>query len=273
MIAFAYISYILSELLSLSGIFAVFICAVLMAHYHWYSISPLSRTALFLSSRFFFKMFPSIIILLCSGISYFAETGSFLALGLTLFTRPHALEWQNWSPTYLIASLVCFFFSSSSFLFLSLIHFTLQLCCLIARAVAVIPISLFLNIFRKSKINMKQIFMQWWSGNFLLLLSFPLLCCLVIVIEKLISGLRGAVAIILALGLGNGHDLFVNSVYFIVLFTNLVMGLTTKPIIKWLGIPTGEKGISLNTRPIEEVLLAFLGISFLIFQKTTVSST
>jgi sodium/hydrogen exchanger 8 len=55
-----------------------------------------------------------------------------------------------------------------------------------------------MNIWRKDKIPYKHMFVQWWAG------------------------LRGAVAIILALTQGN--PMFTNAVYVIVLFTNLIMG-------------------------------------------------
>lgn len=64
------------------------------------------------------------------------------------------------------------------------------------------------------------------------------------------AGLRGAVAIILALS--TKTPVFVNAVYFIVLFTNLIMGSLTKPLIRKLEIETGGAGESLNMRKIED---------------------
>ena len=65
----AYLSYVLSDLAGLSGIVSLFFSGVLMSHYHLYSISTASATAL---------------IHLLSTLAFLAENFIFLYLGVSV---------------------------------------------------------------------------------------------------------------------------------------------------------------------------------------------
>ena len=67
---FAYMSYVVSELLELSGIIALLTCGLIMAHYTWFNLSRQGRH----SSSVVFQF-----------ISYLAEGFIFAYLGLTFF--------------------------------------------------------------------------------------------------------------------------------------------------------------------------------------------
>ncbi|KAH3758972.1 sodium/hydrogen exchanger 3 protein [Pelomyxa schiedti] len=184
----AYISYLLADVIHLSGILALFVVAILSSHYHWYSIARTSRITLFY---------------VAGAVSFVAETAVFLSLGLSLFETDDPFNSEEWDFLYILASL---------------------LLCFISRAANVIPLSLLLNLFRKQKIPLKHIVVLWFAG------------------------LRGAIALILALSLTTPHArLITNTTYVIVLFTNLGIGIATKPLLLILKIEAGGD-VAFNVR-------------------------
>lgn len=90
--------------------------------------------------------------------------------------------------------------------------------CLIGRAANIFPLSILLNYFREHKITKKMQFVMWFSG------------------------LRGAIAFALALNLDLPEEtrhVIVTSTLILVLFTTLVLGGSTMPLMKFLN---GDKG-------------------------------
>eukprot|EP00727_Mastigamoeba_balamuthi_P000412 m51a1_g10368 putative sodium hydrogen exchanger 3 (575) ;mRNA; f:89838-92697 len=177
MLLFAYFSYSLAEWLDMSGVLSLLVCAIVMSHYCWYTISSKTRVAFFTASM---------------TLDYFAQNTVFFVLGFTLFFRPDPYNKQFWS-----INLMCF----SVFLLLAV------------RAVSVFPLSLVANLFRTNKLTLKHQVVLW-------------LC-----------NLRGVVAMLLAVGLTTPHrQLFVNATYVCIFFTNIVVGVATKPIVEALGV-------------------------------------
>ncbi|KAG1327299.1 Sodium/hydrogen exchanger 4 [Cocos nucifera] len=78
MVLMAYLSYILAELLQLSGILTVFFCGIVMSHYAWHNVSDNSRT----TTRHIFAT-----------LSFMAETFIFLYVGMD------ALDIEKWKTT------------------------------------------------------------------------------------------------------------------------------------------------------------------------------
>jgi|EP01049_Picozoa_sp_SAG25_P011957 NhaP-type Na+/H+ or K+/H+ antiporter len=68
---FAYSSYLVAEVLSMSGIMSVFFCGVVMAHYNWYNLSASARL---ITSQAF------------QSISYAAEMFVFCYMGFSVWT-------------------------------------------------------------------------------------------------------------------------------------------------------------------------------------------
>eukprot|EP01105_Mastigella_eilhardi_P024954 TRINITY_DN6631_c0_g1_i2.p1 TRINITY_DN6631_c0_g1~~TRINITY_DN6631_c0_g1_i2.p1 ORF type:complete len:421 (+),score=77.03 TRINITY_DN6631_c0_g1_i2:415-1677(+) len=176
----AYISYLVAEVATLSGIISLFVCSVMMSHYHWYSIGQTSRTTAYHTS---------------GAIAFVAETAVFVSMGLTLFETDDPFTKDLWNPVFVTSSFGMIF---------------------ISRALNVFPLSLVLNFARKVRIPFKHQIVMWFAG------------------------LRGAIAIILALNLSTSHaTLITNTTYAIVLFTNLAIGIATKPLLHCLKIESG----------------------------------
>ena len=53
----AYLSWVVAEYFEISGVISLFVCAMVMNHYCWYSISEASRRSLFQLARFVFSYF------------------------------------------------------------------------------------------------------------------------------------------------------------------------------------------------------------------------
>ncbi|XP_021898836.1 sodium/hydrogen exchanger 2-like isoform X3 [Carica papaya] len=126
MMLMAYLSYMLAELLSLSGILTIFFCGIVMSHYTWHNITESSR----ITTKHAFAT-----------ISFIAETFIFLYVGMD------ALDIDKWrdssaSPGTSIAV-------SSTFFAL----------VLIGRAAFIFPLANILNYVRRSK-NTKIEFRQ-----------------------------------------------------------------------------------------------------------------
>ncbi|KAM7511810.1 hypothetical protein LguiB_010685 [Lonicera macranthoides] len=78
MMLMAYLSYMVAELLSLSGILTVFFCGIVMSHYTWHNVTESSR----ITTRHAFAT-----------ISFIAETFIFLYVGMD------ALDIDKWKET------------------------------------------------------------------------------------------------------------------------------------------------------------------------------
>ncbi|PAN43587.1 hypothetical protein PAHAL_8G248200 [Panicum hallii] len=136
MMLMAYLSYMLAELLDLSGILTVFFCGIVMSHYTWHNVTESSRV----TTKHVFAT-----------LSFIAETFLFLYVGMD------ALDIEKWkivSQTYSPVKSVAL---SSTILAL----------VLVARAAFVFPLSLLSNWTKKTpegKISFKQQVIVWWAG-------------------------------------------------------------------------------------------------------------
>lgn len=187
MMLMAYLSYMLAELLSLSGILTIFFCGIVMSHYTWHNITESSR----ITTKHAFAT-----------ISFIAETFIFLYVGMD------ALDIDKWrdssaSPGTSIAV-------SSTFFAL----------VLIGRAAFIFPLANILNYVRRSKntkIEFRQQCIMWWAGL-----------------------MRGSITIALSYNqFSNTHSsstedaaLMITSTIIVVLFSTVVFGSITKPLIE-----------------------------------------
>ncbi|MED6205446.1 Sodium/hydrogen exchanger 4 [Stylosanthes scabra] len=203
MMLMAYLSYMLAELLELSGILTVFFCGILMSHYAWHNVTEISR----ITTRHVFAT-----------ISFIAETFIFLYVGMD------ALDIEKWRMTKL---------SSGSLIG---IYSCLILLILVGRAAFVFPLSAFANYMsrraeRASSITFKHQIIIWWAGL-----------------------MRGAVSIALAFkqftfsGVTSDpvNATMITNTIIVVLFTTLVFGFLTKPLIRYM-LPHNNNGRRRNT--------------------------
>uniref|UniRef100_A0A453HWT8 Cation/H+ exchanger transmembrane domain-containing protein n=1 Tax=Aegilops tauschii subsp. strangulata TaxID=200361 RepID=A0A453HWT8_AEGTS len=191
MMLMAYLSYMLAELLDLSGILTVFFCGIVMSHYTWHNVTESSRV----TTKHAFAT-----------LSFISETFLFLYVGMD------ALDIEKWkivSETY----------SPMKSIALSSIILALVL---VARAAFVFPLSYLSNLTKETpgeKISIRQQVIIWWAGL-----------------------MRGAVSIALAYNkfAKSGHTqlpsnaIMITSTIIIVLFSTIVFGLLTKPLIRLL---------------------------------------
>ncbi|CAL9039121.1 sodium/hydrogen exchanger 1-like [Musa acuminata AAA Group] len=198
MILMAYLSYMLAELLNLSGILTVFFCGIVMSHYTWHNVTESSRV----TTKHAFAT-----------LSFIAETFLFLYVGMD------ALDIEKWR-----------FVSDSPGKSLRVSSILLGL-VLVGRAAFVFPLSFLSNLTKKStdeKIIFKQQVTIWWAGL-----------------------MRGAVSIALAYNqfTRSGHTqlrgnaFLITSTITVVLFSTVVFGLMTKPLIRFL-LPHSAKHLS-----------------------------
>ncbi|XP_050223800.1 sodium/hydrogen exchanger 2 [Mercurialis annua] len=189
MMLMAYLSYMLAELLDLSGILTVFFCGIVMSHYTWHNVTESSRVT---SKHTFATM------------SFVAEIFIFLYVGMD------AMDIEKWrfvsdSPGTSVA-----------------VSSTLMALVMVGRAAFVFPLSFISNLTKKSpvdRIGLKQQVVIWWAGL-----------------------MRGAVSIALAynkftsLGHTNLREnaIMITSTITVVLFSTVVFGLMTKPLIRFL---------------------------------------
>lgn len=134
MILMAYFSYMLAELVYLSGILTVFFCGIVMSHYTWHNVTESSK----ITTRHTFAT-----------LSFIAETFIFLYVGMD------ALDIDKWSRTDV---------SNATSVGLSA---TLLLVVLLGRAAFVFPLSAFSNLVRRApgtKISARQQVIIWWAG-------------------------------------------------------------------------------------------------------------
>ncbi|XP_021757980.1 sodium/hydrogen exchanger 4-like [Chenopodium quinoa] len=190
----AYLSYTLAELAELSGILTVFFCGIVMSHYAWYNITENSR----ITTRHIFAT-----------MSFIAETFIFLYVGMDVF------DMEKWKMTKL------------SIWTLLGIYGTIIFLILLARAAFVFPLSALSNRMnrekeisgRRSSITFKKQVIIWWAGL-----------------------MRGAVSIALAfkqftysgVTMDTVNATMVTTTVIVVLFTTLVFGFLTKPLIFYL---------------------------------------
>ncbi|KAE8009603.1 hypothetical protein FH972_006031 [Carpinus fangiana] len=189
MMLMAYLSYMMAELFSLSGILTVFFCGIVMSHYTWHNVTESSRV----TTRHAFAT-----------LSFVSEIFIFLYVGMD------ALDIEKWTVVSK---------SPGTSVGVSAILLTLVL---IGRAAFVFPLSFISNLTKKSqndKIAFKQQVTIWWAGL-----------------------MRGAVSVALAYNqfTMSGHTqqranaIMITSTITVVLFTTVVGGLLTKPLVRLL---------------------------------------
>ncbi|KAL3538008.1 hypothetical protein ACH5RR_001374 [Cinchona calisaya] len=182
MILMAYLSYMVAELLSLSGILTIFFCGIVMSHYTWHNVTESSRV----TTKHAFAT-----------LSFIAETFIFLYVGMD------ALDIEKWKQSHA---------SAGTSIVVSLTLFALVL---VGRAAFVYPISTILNYTRRGsdKIEIKKQFIIWWAGL-----------------------IRGAVTIALSYNQfstsSNVHCLMITCIIIVVLFSTVVFGSVTNPLIQ-----------------------------------------
>ncbi|KAJ8753406.1 hypothetical protein K2173_019805 [Erythroxylum novogranatense] len=134
MMLMAYLSYMLAELLSLSGILTVFFCGIVMSHYTWHNITESSR----ITTKHAFAT-----------MSFIAENFIFIYVGMD------ALDIDKWKES-----------NSGAGTSLA-VSSTLFVLVLVGRAAFVFPITNILNYLRKresTRIQIKEQFIMWWAG-------------------------------------------------------------------------------------------------------------
>ncbi|KZV33290.1 Sodium/hydrogen exchanger [Dorcoceras hygrometricum] len=194
MMLMAYLSYMLAELISLSGILTVFFCGIVMSHYTWHNVTENSRV----TTKHTFAT-----------LSFLAEVFIFLYVGMD------ALDIEKWNVV-----------SNSPKTSIS-VSATLLGLTLVGRAGFVFPLSFLSNLTKKSpyeKIGFKQQITIWWAGL-----------------------MRGAVSMALAYNQFTreghtqirGNAILITSTITVVLFSTVVFGLMTKPLITFL-MPTSK---------------------------------
>nr|KYP74394.1 Sodium/hydrogen exchanger 2 [Cajanus cajan] len=185
MMLMAYLSYIIAELLSLSGILTIFFCGIVMSHYTWHNVTGSSRT----TTRHSFAT-----------ISFICETFIFISVGMD------ALDIDQWKKSKASAG------TSVA------VSSTLFALVLIGRAAFVFPIANITNCIKRresSKIEFRSQFIIWWAGL-----------------------MRGAVTIALSYNQATRRSstqdssLMITSTIIVVLFSTVVFGSITKPLIE-----------------------------------------
>ncbi|KAK6915546.1 Cation/H+ exchanger [Dillenia turbinata] len=214
MLIMAYLSYMLAELLSLSGILTVFLCGIVMSHYTWHNVTESSR----ITTKHAFAT-----------ISFIAETFIFLYVGMD------ALDMDKWKSSK--ASVGTSLAVSASMLFL----------VLLGRAAFVYPLANLANCFKKrdrEKTEFKQQFILWWAGL-----------------------MRGAVTIALCYNQFASSEstssldcLLITCTIIVVLFSTVVFGSITKPLIEALLLRHAKPAVSDATdfASLEDLRILFL---------------
>ncbi|WOG99663.1 hypothetical protein DCAR_0519017 [Daucus carota subsp. sativus] len=214
MMLMAYLSYMLAELLDLSGILTVFFSGVIMSHYAWHNVTESSR----ITTRHVFAT-----------ISFIAETFIFLYVGMD------ALDMEKWKM-----SVLSFWTSIGTY---SILIFLI----LVGRAVFVFPLSMLSNFMNRraqstASITVRHQTVIWWAGL-----------------------MRGAVSIALAfkqfthagVTLDPINATMVTTTIIVVLFSTIVFGLLTKPLITCL-LPHSDSNSSEPRSPRENMRLPLL---------------
>ncbi|KAL8159549.1 hypothetical protein V2J09_001086 [Rumex salicifolius] len=189
MMLMAYLSYMIAELINLSGILTVFFCGVVMSHYTWHNITESSRV----TTKHAFAM-----------MSFIAETFIFLYVGMD------ALDIDKWKDSDASAG------TSIA------VSATMLALVLIGRAAFIFPLANIANCTKRretEKIPLRKQFIIWWAGL-----------------------MRGAVTVALSYNQFSDSDesalkmscLMITSTIIVVLFSTVVFGSITKPLIEAL---------------------------------------
>ncbi|XP_057541198.1 sodium/hydrogen exchanger 2-like [Amaranthus tricolor] len=215
MMLMAYLSYMIAEIMSLSGILTVFFCGVVMSHYTWHNVTESSR----ITAKHAFAT-----------MSFISETFIFLYVGMDTLDIDKWKESSSSAGTYLAVS--------SSMLAL----------VLIGRAAFVFPLANILNYTRKNseqKIDLSRQFIIWWAGL-----------------------MRGAVTVALSYNafssgsgvpVSNERALMISCTLIVVLFSTLLFGTVTKPLIKAvLGAPAHALSDATDIPSLEYLDIPFL---------------
>ncbi|KAK1319600.1 Sodium/hydrogen exchanger 2 [Acorus calamus] len=134
MMLMAYLSYMVAELFSLSGILTVFFCGILMSHYTWHNVTENSRQ----TTRHSFAT-----------ISFIAETFIFLYVGMD------ALDIDTWKA------------SDKSVGEMIVASGILLILVLVGRAAFVFSLTNIVNFFKNritTRISLRQQVVIWWAG-------------------------------------------------------------------------------------------------------------
>ncbi|KAL9684878.1 hypothetical protein QQ045_022320 [Rhodiola kirilowii] len=194
MFIMAYLSYMLAELISLSGILTVFFCGIVMSHYTWHNVTESSR----ITTKHAFAT-----------MSFISETFIFLYVGMD------ALDIDKWRSSQA---------SAGTSIALSS---TLVGLLMIGRAAFVFPLANIANCCKRnsSRICFKEQFIVWWAGL-----------------------MRGAVTIALSYSQfasssseSSTDALMITSSIIVVLFSTMVFGSITKPLIEAMLLRNSNK--------------------------------
>ncbi|XP_038876734.1 sodium/hydrogen exchanger 3-like [Benincasa hispida] len=194
MILMAYLSYMMAELLLLSGILSVFFCGIVMSHYtSWNNVNDSSDNGIGSS-----RLIPRHAF---ATLSFVAEIFIFLYVGMD------ALDIEKWnvvreSPGKSVGA---------SLILLGLV--------LVGRAAFVFPLSFISNLTRKHKkdhIGFKQQFTIWWAG----------------LMRGAVSVALAYHQFARSDEKDQGDSIMITSTISIVLFTNVVFGLLTKSLVR-----------------------------------------
>jgi sodium/hydrogen exchanger 8 len=239
---FAYLSYFMAEMMFLSGIMSIFFCSVCLAHYNYYNISTNAQIA----TQEAFK-----------SIAQICECFVFASVGRCFLTWTCAtacvdcLEYRTLTLFgFLFVYVATAFFLTFSYIGItgglsiqsahlswsvSMIVLTI-VCCLLARATNVFPLCTLANMRRNGGLC-KSGGIGQGRGSAGAQIPFKMM------IPLWFAGLRGAVAFALALSFGGAHIKFVvSSTLMLVLFTTIVGGGLTLPILRWTGMAMGDHG-------------------------------
>ncbi|CAI5972212.1 unnamed protein product [Closterium sp. NIES-64] len=207
MLVSAYLSSSVAEMLSLSCIMALFFCGICNAHCGYYNISHASK----ISSKYAFE-----------ALSFMAEMFVFAYLGMQVVVMQHVIDWG---------------------LLLSAIPL-----CLISRAFNVFPLSFLSNCTQANKIPANMILMMANKipTNMILMMANKIPTNMILMMANKIptnmilmmwlSGLRGAIAFALALNMPQRNPAIISTTLFVVVLTTVVMGGSTCPLLRALGL-------------------------------------
>ncbi|KAJ1387465.1 Cation/H+ exchanger [Sesbania bispinosa] len=203
MMLMAYLSYMIAELLNLSGILTIFFCGIVMSHYTWHNVTGSSRT----TTKHSFAT-----------ISFIAETFIFLYVGMDALDID---KWKRSKASHFLNTLPCWNSIGTSVAVSS----TLIALVLIGRAAFVFPIANIKNCIKtreSTKIEFRSQFTK----------------------SKTTSAQDSA--------------LIITSTIIVVLFSTVVFGSITKPLIEAVQLRHSKPAISDSTDNQEDVRFLFL---------------
>ena len=203
MMCMAYLAFISADEFGLSGLMAVFFSGCVMSHYAKYNLSPLGQQATHH---------------LASTVANLAEQLTFMYFGFMILPMisPSCSEAEHLQQVFQVHW--------------GFVGYTILL-CLGSRALHILPLTLLVNFLegrgpgareerRDTRISMPSACFIWFSG------------------------LRGAIAFALSLSLASeNRRLLIPCVVMVVLFTNIVLGQCTVPMLQLLNIRRGVVGI------------------------------